>query len=80
MITIRPKILEKDGKKEFVVLTYEEFIKIQEELEDYEDLKELRKAKYEEANAPTVDLKEAKKKIRIRIANKSFQRTAYSRC
>ncbi|HHN64269.1 MAG TPA: type II toxin-antitoxin system Phd/YefM family antitoxin [Nitrospirae bacterium] len=63
MITIRPKILEKDGKKEFVVLTYEEFIKIQEELEDYEDLKELRKAKQEEANAPAVDLKKAKKEL-----------------
>jgi len=51
------------GRKslEFVVLTYEEFMKIQEELEDYEDLKELRKTKQEEANAPTVDLKEAKK-------------------
>ncbi len=61
MITIRPKILEKDGKKEFVVLTYEEFMKIQEELEDYEDLKELRKTKQEEVNAPTVDLKEAKR-------------------
>ncbi len=63
MITIQPKILEKDGKKEFVVLTYEEFIKIQEELEDYEDLKELRKAKQEEADTPTIDLKEAKKEL-----------------
>ncbi|GMT46940.1 MAG: hypothetical protein IEMM0007_0506 [bacterium] len=63
MITIRPKILEKDGKKEFVVLTYEDFIKIQEELEDYEDLKVLREAKQEEANASMVDLKEAKKEL-----------------
>ncbi|VAX32834.1 hypothetical protein MNBD_NITROSPIRAE02-117 [hydrothermal vent metagenome] len=63
MITIKPKILEKDGKKEFVVLTYEDFVKIQEELEDYEDLKVLREAKQEEANASTVDLKEAKKEL-----------------
>ena len=63
MITLKPKILEKDGKKEFVILTYEEFVKIQEELQDYEDLKELRKAKQEEANAPTIDLKEAKKEL-----------------
>ena len=63
MITIRPKILEKDGKKVFVVLTYDEFIKIQEELEDYDDLKELRKSKQEEANLPTVDLKKAKKEL-----------------
>lgn len=63
MIILKPKILEKDGKKEFVILTYEEFVKIQEELQDYEDLKELRKAKQEEANAPTIDLKEAKKEL-----------------
>ena len=44
-------------------MTYEEFIKIQEELEDYEDLKELRKAKQEEANAPPIDLKTAKKEL-----------------
>jgi len=61
MILIKPQILEKDGKKEFVVLTYEEFIKLQEELEDYEDLKELREAKQKEADVPTVDLKVAKK-------------------
>ncbi len=42
---MKPQILEKDGKKEFVVLTYEDFIKMYEALEDYEDLKELRKAK-----------------------------------
>ncbi len=63
MITIRPKVLEKDGKKEFVILTYEEFLKIQEELEDYEDLKELRKAKLKEASSPTIDLKDAKKEL-----------------
>ncbi|WP_461832981.1 hypothetical protein [Desulfothermus sp.] len=61
MILIKPQILEKDGKKEFVVLTYEEFIKLQEELEDYEDLKELREAKQKEADVSTVDLKVAKK-------------------
>jgi PHD/YefM family antitoxin component YafN of YafNO toxin-antitoxin module len=52
MITIRPKILKKDGKKEFVVLTYEEFIKIQEELEDYEDLKVLRETKTGRSKCP----------------------------
>ena len=63
MITLRPKILEKDGKKQFVVLTYEEFMRMQEELQDYEDLKALRKAKQEEADAPTVDLEKAKKEL-----------------
>ena len=43
----------------------EEFKKIQEELLDYEDLKILRKAKQEEANAPTISLNEAKKILQI---------------
>ena len=42
MVTIHPNVLERDGKKAFVVLPYEEFVMIEEELEEYEDLKELR--------------------------------------
>lgn len=49
-------ILEKDGKKEFAVLPYEEFLRVQEELEDYDDLKELRAAKSKEANSETAAL------------------------
>ena len=48
MVPLHTKILEKDGKKEFVVLPYEEFVLIQEELEDYEALKALRDAKSKE--------------------------------
>lgn len=61
MIKIRPTIIEKDKKKEFVVLPYEDFLKIQEELEDYEDLKILRKAKRREGKAPARELSEVKR-------------------
>ncbi len=63
---LNPQIIEKDGKKEFVVLPYDEFIKIQEELDDYEDLRILRKAKQKEGAAPTVTLKEAKKRLNLK--------------
>ena len=63
MITIHPNILERDGKKAFVVLPYEEFVMIQEELQEYEDLKELRAAKAQEPDAPTVPLRDAKKEL-----------------
>ncbi len=53
-MSIHPQIIEKEGKKEFVVLPYEEFLAIKESLEDYEDLKSLREAKVEEAGSPTV--------------------------
>jgi PHD/YefM family antitoxin component YafN of YafNO toxin-antitoxin module len=61
MIKIRPTIIEKNKKKEFVVLPYEDFLKIQEELGDYEDLKMLRRAKRREGKAPAIELKDVKK-------------------
>ncbi len=64
MITLHPNILEKEGKKEFVVISYEEFLTIQEELENYEDLKELRAAKEQEGNAQTIPLAEVRKMFR----------------
>lgn len=63
MITIHPNMLKRDGKKAFVVLPYEEFVMIQEELQEYEDLKELRAAKAQEADAPTVPLPDAKNEL-----------------
>lgn len=44
-MSIHPQIIEKEGKKEFVVLPYEEFVLIQEALDDYEDLRMLREEK-----------------------------------
>ena len=65
MIEPNIKILEKDGKKEFVIIPYEEYIKIQEELDDYESLKALREAKLKEGNADTISLDEAKKEFSL---------------
>lgn len=63
MVTLHPNILERDGKKAFVILPYEEFLMIEEELEDYENLKELRAAKIEEGDAPAIPLSEARKEL-----------------
>ena len=65
MITLNPSILEHDGKKAFVVLPYEEFQKVREELEDYEDLKDLRAAKIEEMNAPVTLLSSVREELNI---------------
>lgn len=61
MFELHPEFLSKNGQKEFAVLPYEEFLKIQEILEDWEDLMALRAAKKSEENAQTVSLDEAKK-------------------
>ncbi len=58
---LHPEYLTKNGKKEFAILTIEEFEKVKQALEDYEDLQELRSAKDKENNEPTIVLKQAKK-------------------
>lgn len=65
MLTLHPKILEKDGEKTYAVLPYEEFLQIQVELEDFEDLKDLRSAKATEADAPTTPLSAVREELDI---------------
>jgi hypothetical protein len=63
MVAIHPNILEHDGQKAFVVLPYEEFLMMEEELEQFEDLKQLRAAKAEEADSPTMSLDAVKREL-----------------
>lgn len=65
MIRLHPEFLTKDGKKEFAVLSYEEFVALQEVLADAEDLFDLREAKAEEGSAPSISLDEVKKRLGI---------------
>ena len=53
-MTLHPQIIEKDGRKDFVILPYEEFLRLQEELLDYHDLLNLRQ---EKASASTESTK-----------------------
>lgn len=62
-MNMHTQILEKDGRKEFVVIPYEEFILMQEQLEDYEDLRSLRKAKAEAYGPPTLSLQEVRESL-----------------
>ena len=62
-LTLHPEILSKNGKKEFVVLPYEEFLALQELLDDVEDLLELRAAKREEDGEQMLSLTDAKKEL-----------------
>jgi len=47
---MKTQIIENNGKKEFAVIPYKEFIRMQEALEDYSDLRELRRAKADPKN------------------------------
>ena len=44
-MSIHPQIIGRAGKKEFAVIPYEEFLLLQEALEDYDDLRLLREEK-----------------------------------
>jgi hypothetical protein len=60
---LHPEILTKDGRKEFAVLPYEEFVALQEWLADIEDLLDLRSAKEAEHDAPTITLAEVESRL-----------------
>jgi hypothetical protein len=65
MLKLHPEILVKKGKKEFVVLSYEEFLAVQERLAEAEDLMDLRKAKRAEGKKRSIGLGQVKKKLGI---------------
>lgn len=62
-MSIHPQIIEKDGRKEFVVLPYDEFLQMQEEIEDHEDLRALREEKATAHAQPTRSLDDVLKEI-----------------
>ncbi len=64
-MTLHPNILERDGKKAFAVLPYEEFVKVEEELADFESIKQLRAAKADEKTASTVPLAAIREELKI---------------
>ncbi len=63
MMELHPEILKKNGKSEFVVLPYEEFVAIQELLMDVEDILELRQAKQDEADEANVSLADVRERF-----------------
>jgi PHD/YefM family antitoxin component YafN of YafNO toxin-antitoxin module len=62
----KAQIIKKNGKKEFAILPYADFLRIQEALADYEDLRCLREAKESEREAPTVRLSDLKRNLERR--------------
>ncbi len=62
----KAQIIKKNGKKEFAVVAYADFLKMQEELADYEDLRCLREAKELEKGASTVGLSDLKRTLKGR--------------
>jgi hypothetical protein len=66
MLTLHADILVRNGKKQFAVLPYEEFVALQERLADAEDLLALRKAKRAEGKRRSIPLAEVKRQLGAR--------------
>ena len=65
MLTLHPKILIKNGKKQFAVLPFEEFLAVQERLADTDDLLELPRAKRVEGKKPSIPLAQVKRELNL---------------
>jgi hypothetical protein len=65
MLKLKPEFLSKRGKREFAVLTMEDYKRVTEALEDAEDLRILREAKRRGAHAPTISMEEMEKRLGI---------------
>lgn len=61
MLELHPSYIEKNGRTEFVVLAIEEYQALRGQIEDMEDLLDLRSAKEEQADAPTITLDQLKR-------------------
>lgn len=65
-LTLHPEMLIKDGKKQFAVLPYEEFVSLKERLEDMEDLLQLSKAKKTEGRNRSVPLTRVRRELELK--------------
>ncbi|MBI3737040.1 type II toxin-antitoxin system Phd/YefM family antitoxin [Candidatus Sumerlaeota bacterium] len=60
---LHAEILSKNGKPEFAVLPYEEYLQVRGILADAEDLRDLREAKALAGQTPGINLDQAKKEL-----------------
>jgi len=63
MLELYPEILERDGKKQFAVLPYEEFLAIQQILEDWDDLRAIDEAKKIDDGGPGFTADQIRKEL-----------------
>ena len=63
MIDLHPEYLHRQGKPAFAVLPIEEFNRLQDYLQDLEDLLALRQAQAADAEAPTIGLDELRRRL-----------------
>ena len=66
MIELHPEILRRDGKEQFAILPYEEFVAVKALLEDMEDLRLLEEARANDSGEPGIPLDEVKRRLGLK--------------
>ncbi|HLL88665.1 MAG TPA: hypothetical protein VK324_05140 [Tepidisphaeraceae bacterium] len=67
MLKLHPAYLRKNGKEEFVVLPYDEFVALQELLEDARDLVELERVREASKGQPKLSLDEVADRLGLKL-------------
>ena len=71
---LHPEFLKKNGRNQFVVLPYDEFVQLQEQLEDLADIRALDEARAKESHLPGIPLSEVRRRLDMK-----FRRSAKKR-
>jgi PHD/YefM family antitoxin component YafN of YafNO toxin-antitoxin module len=66
MLELKPQIIKKNGRNEFVILTWEEFEAVREAIEDAEDLPILEQAIEEHKGEPGIPQDEIARRYGVR--------------
>jgi len=66
MLKLKPEFLSRHGKRQFVILTIEDFARIQEALTDARDLRDLRRATRRNAGKPYYTPAEVERRLAAR--------------
>ena len=64
-VELHPELLSREGKRQFAVIPYEEFVQLQEWFEDARDLLDLELAIIENKDKPTYSLEEVTAELGI---------------
>ena len=70
MLNVKPEYLSKRGRREFVVLTVEDFDRMKEAIEDAQDLRTLREATRKNAESPYNTPSQVDRRLRTRSTTK----------
>ncbi len=70
MLKLKPEFITRNGRKQFAVLTIEDYERVKEALEDAEDLRILRVARRRNAATPTYTHAEVRQRLGLTRSRK----------